>query len=61
MYLPFKRETSLNEFYKGFLHVIVNDTVTLESNASVGMARHRSHQIRVFDLTVKITDKCPSG
>src|SRR5574344_1678814 len=61
MILPVKRRISLNEFNKGFLHVIVNGSVTLESNASVGMTRHRSHYIRVFDLTVKITDKSSSG
>ena len=43
MILPVKRRISLNEFNKGFLHVIVNGSVTLESNASVGMTRHRSH------------------
>ena len=37
MILPVKRRISLNEFNKGFLHVIVNGSVTLESNASVGM------------------------
>ena len=61
MYLLVKRRISLNECNEGFLHVIVNGSVTLEGNASVGMTRHRSHQIRVLDLTVKITDKRPSG
>ena len=61
MILPVKRRISLNECNEGFLHVIVNGSVTLKSNASVGMTRHRSHQIRVFDLTEKITDKSSSG
>ena len=43
--MPSKRRESLDKFNQGFLHVIINDSVSGKSNAAFGMTRHRSNQI----------------
>ena len=40
--MPSKRRESLDKFNQGFLHVIINDSVSGKSNAAFGMTRHRS-------------------
>ncbi len=47
----------IQQVYQFFLDFVIDMPVTGKGTASLRMPRHRSNQVRVFDLLVEVADK----